>query len=150
MKKKSNIMIWLTSLILSGLVVGFVNLSIEVVYPSPEYPDCYGRPIATKEVPIELTPEEIVQQQACNTQYETTRKNYERTIFYVFELIGLALLIFGILRKELIFNIIGVIGGGILSIEGVIRNLNDKLMALIVLGVVIALVGYFAYKKFKE
>jgi len=46
MKKKSNIMIWLTSLILSGLVVGFVNLSIEVVYPSPEYPDCYGRPIA--------------------------------------------------------------------------------------------------------
>ena len=141
MKKKSNIMIWLTSLILSGLVVGFVNLSIEVVYPSPEYPDCYGRPIATKEVPIELTPEEIVQQQACNTQYETTRKNYERTIFYVFELIGLALLIFGI---------IGVIGGGILSIEGVIRNLNDKLMALIVLGVVIALVGYFAYKKFKE
>ena len=146
-KKKSYVMIWILGLFLAAMIAGFVNLGVEVFYPSPKY-ETY------------CTPEVVAEEMAgkggdyypkqCDLDYEAAMKVYNQNIFWVLAPIGFILVIVGIYYGSLLITLPGVFGGSFLVIESILRNLNNKIIAFITLGLIILLIGYFAFKKYKE
>lgn len=142
-KKKSIVMTWILGIALAAMITGFVNLGIEVFYPSPEY-ETYCTP---EIVSREISPNYPKQ---CDVDYQNIRDNYNQNIFWILAPIGFILVAVGIFYGNFLINLIGVFGGSFLVIESIIRNLNNKVIAFITLGLIIVLIGYFAFKKFKD
>lgn len=141
-KKKNVIMIWILGIFLAAMIAGFVNLGIEVFHPSPEY-ETYCTPETVKNL-TDVYPKQ------CDIDYRDEITNYNQSIFWILAPIGFILILLGIFYENLLINLMGIFGGSFLVIESIIRNLNSKITAFITLGCIIALIGYFAYKKSKE
>ena len=75
---------------------------------------------------------------------------YNQKIFWVLAPIGFILVIIGIFYRNLLINLIGTFGGSFLVIESIMKNLNNEIIAFITLGLIIILIGYFAFKRYKE
>lgn len=142
-KKKSSVMIWILGIFLAAMIAGFVNLGVEVFYPSPKYETYCTPDVVSKEVG-DFYPKQ------CDLDYQDTMKAYNQNIFWVLAPIGFILVLVGIFYANLLINLTGIFGGSFLVIESIIRNLNNKIIAFITLGLIIILIGYFAFKKFKE
>lgn len=138
-KKKSTAMIWILGIFLAGMIAGFVNLGIEVFYPSPKY-EAFCTPEIVKDLPN-------VYPKQCDIDFKNAMREYFQMSFWVLAPIGFILVIIGIFSKSLLINLIGVFGGSFLVIQSVISNLNNKVTAFITLGFIIVLIGYFAFKK---
>jgi len=141
-RKKSIVMIWILGIFLAAMIAGFVNLGIEVFYPSPKY-ETYCTPEIVKDLP-DVYPKQ------CDIDFQNAMKAYNQNIFWVLAPVGFVLILAGIFYANLLFNLTGVFGGSFLVIESIIRNLNNKIIAFITLGLIIILIGYFAFKKSKE
>ena len=141
-KKKSSVMIWILGIFLAGMIAGFVNLGVEVFYPSPKY-ETYCTPEIVKDLP-DVYPKQ------CDLDYQDAMEAYNQNIFWVLAPIGFVLVLVGIFYANLLINLTGIFGGSFLVIESIIRNLNNKIIAFITLGLIIILIGYFAFKKYKE
>ena len=141
-KKKSIVMIWILGIFIGGMIAGFVNLGIEVFYPSPKY-ETYCTPEVVKDL-------SNVYPKPCDIEYKTVISEHNQTRFWVLAPIGFILLIIGIFSKSLLINLVGIFGGSYLVIQSIMENLNNKITAFITLGIIIILVGYFAFKKSKE
>ena len=141
-KKKSKVMIWILGIFLAAMIAGFVNLGIEVFYSSPKY-ETYCTPEIAKEAG-DYYPKQ------CDLDFQDAMSNYNKKIFWVLAPVGFILVILGIFYANLLINLIGVFGGSFLVIESILRNLNNKVIAFITLGLIIILIGYFSFKKFKE
>jgi len=141
-KKKSSVMIWILGIFLAAMIAGFVNLGVEVFYPSPKY-ETYCTPEIVKEAG-DYYPKQ------CDLDFQDAMSAYNQKIFWVLAPIGFILVIIGIFYGNLLINLIGTFGGSFLVIESIIKNLNNKIIAFITLGLIIILIGYFAFKKFKE
>lgn len=138
-KKKSTAMIWILGIFLAGMIAGFVNLGIEVFYPSPKY-EAFCTPEIVKDLPN-------VYPKQCDIDFKNAMREYYQKSFWVLAPLGFILVIIGIFSKSLLINLIGVFGGSFLVIQSVISNLNNKVTAFITLGFIIVLIGYFAFKK---
>jgi hypothetical protein len=141
-KKKSLVMMWILGIFLAAMIAGFVNLGIEVFYPSPKY-ETYCTPEVVKELP-DVYPKQ------CDIDYQNTMEIYNQNIFWVLAPIGFILVLAGIFYSNLLINLIGIFGGSFLVIESILRNLNNKVIAFITLGIIIILIGYFAFKKYRD
>ncbi len=142
-KKKSVVMIWILGIFLAGMIAGFVNLGIEVFYPSQKY-ETYCTPNVVSKEGGDIYPRQ------CDLDYQEVMQSYNQNIFWVLAPIGFILVIIGIFYGNLLINLTGIFGGSFLVIESIVRNLNNKVTAFITLGLMIILMGYFAFKKFKE
>ena len=138
-KKKSTAMIWILGIFLAGMIAGFVNLGIEVFYPSPKY-ETFCTPEIVKDLPN-------VYPKQCDIDFQNAMREYHQMSFWVLAPIGFILVILGIFSKSLLINLIGVFGGSFLVIQSVLNNLNNKVIAFFTLGLIIILIGYFAFKK---
>jgi len=136
------VMIWILGIALAFMICGFVNLGIEVFYPSPKY-ETYCTPEIVSEVG-DVYPKQ------CDIDYQDAMSVYNQKIFWVLAPVGFVLALIGIFYANLLINLIGIFGGSFLVIQSIIRNLNNKVTAFITLGLIIILIGYFAFKKFKE
>jgi len=142
-KKKNIVMIWILGLFLAAMIAGFVNLGVEVFYPSPKY-ETYCTPDIVSKENMDYYPKQ------CDLDYQNTMEGYNQNIFWVLAPIGFILILAGIFYANLLINLTGIFSGSFLVIESIIRNLNNKLIAFITLGIIIILIGYFAFKKYKE
>lgn len=141
-KKKGTVMIWILGLFLAGMIAGFVNLGIEVFYPSPVFEE-YCTPERVEELPD-------VYPRQCDVEYRNAVTEHNQVSFWVLAPIGFILVIVGMFSASLLLNLVGVFGGSFLVIQSIISNLNNKVTAFVTLGFIIILIGYFAYKKSKE
>jgi len=141
-KKKGTVLIWILGVFLAGMIAGFVNLGIEVFYPSPKY-ETYCTPEIVKDL-ANVYPKE------CDLQFKDAKNEHNQTTFWVLAPIGFVLVIIGIFSKSLLINLVGVFGGSYLVIQTITANLNNKVTAFVTLGCIIILIGYFAYKKSRE
>jgi len=141
-KRKSIVMIWILGIFLAAMIAGFVNLGIEVFYPSPEY-ETYCTPEIVKDLP-DVYPKQ------CDIDYNDAMDVYNQNIFWVLAPIGFILVLVGIFYANLLINLTGIFGGSFLVIESIMKNLNNKITAFITLGLIIILIAYFAFKKYTE
>lgn len=135
------VMTWILGIALAFMIVGFVNLGIEVFYPSPKY-ETYCTPEIVEKLPN-------VYPKQCDLDFQDAMKVYNQNIFWVLAPVGFVLVIAGIFYTNLLINLIGIFGGGILVIESIMRS-DNKITAFIALGMIIILIGYFAFKKLKD
>jgi len=141
-KKKNIVMFWILGIFLAGMIAGFVNLGIEVFYPSPKY-ETYCTPEIVEDLP-DVYPKQ------CDIDFQNAMDEHNQKRFWVVAPIGFILVITGIFYASLLINLIGIFGGSFLIIQSIIWNLNNKVIAFITLGLIIILIGYFSFKKFKE
>jgi hypothetical protein len=136
---KSNGMKIFLGIALSLIFFGLFNLGVATFYDSPEYLDFCDSSLT-------IGGEEY---QQCNTEYEQARDIYENNIFYIFVISGLILAVVGLFITSLPFQIVGLAGGTSLIIEGIMRNLDNKVSAFIAGVLVFGILSYFVWRKFK-
>jgi hypothetical protein len=88
--------------------------------------------------------------QKCNQQYNEAQKPYNQKRFYVFAFIGFILLIFGLFVREMLLQITSLGSGGILVFEGIVSNLQEKLIVFISLLAILIIFGIIAYRVIKR
>ncbi len=130
-------------IILTTLIVSLSNIGMGLIYERPDYSD-YCEDYREKAV----MPEEIPEQthETCQPEYEDSMKNYNQIRFYVFSIIGFILLLLGLWHKELLIQITGLATGGILVLQGVVMNLENKLAVFVTLLLILAVFGVLGYR----
>jgi len=158
------------STILTIIIVSLVNVGTSLFLKEPEYNQyCNNTPPAigtydniTKEICESYngtwTPQNIQCikapcaqgycdfYQKCSQAYNDAQKPYNQKKFYVFAILGFVLLIFGLFVKEMLLQITSLASGGILVFEGIVTNLQDKLIVFISLLAILIIFGIIAYR----
>lgn len=85
----------------------------------------------------------------CNKEFNDATKSYNRKTFFIFAIIGFALIVFGLFNTGLLLQIVTLPSGAFLVIEAATKNFDDKLFVIITFGLLIIGALYLAIKKFK-
>lgn len=85
----------------------------------------------------------------CSKDYEDAQKVYNRQTFFIYALVGFALIVFGLFISVLLLQIVSLPAGAFLVIEAATKNFDDKLFVIIVFGLLIVAALYLALKKLK-
>lgn len=160
------------SIILTIILVSTVNVGLSLFLERPDYNDhCDLRPaklgetqvaceaqdgewvVAERECPEGAdcpTPDGYCDTSAayeeCNDEYQDALKPYNQIRFYVFAIIGFALLLVGLFTKENLIQLTGLATGGILVFQGIVTNLENKAVVFISLLLILAVFGVLAYR----
>lgn len=166
----------LIGIILTVLIISVVNVGMQLIYERPEYGDYCGeyRPMPVLQNPNETACAQDVkicedgttvsrnpklgcefppcsdEFETCQKEYDSASDNYNQIRFYVFAIIGFALLLLGLWHKELLIQITGLATGGILVLQGVVMNLKEKLIVFITLLLILAIFGVLGYRLIKN
>ena len=154
------------AIVIAFVSVFFLTYAIQSVYPEPRYED-YCKNINTFKA-IENKAEcekmdgvwyEMNDPKGnwcdlyfkCNEQYNTAREPYERNLFIVHLILGLAVLITSFFLAVEAISSGFMAGGSMMLIYGVTRYWGhlSNVLRTVVLGISLAIIVYFAYKKFK-
>ncbi len=147
MKKKKGMQITM-GIALAIILFGLVNLGIYTFHPGPDYDDYCEE--MRKPIPLEESRNNTEEyDRACYEDYDTARDDYNNKIFYVYVIIGLILTVAGLFITYLPFQIVGVGTGTALIIEGIMRNLENKIPAFIAGVIVFGILSYFVWKKIR-
>ena len=84
--------------------------------------------------------------QKCNQAWNDAQKPYNQKRFYVFAGLGFILLVLGLFFVELLLQTTSLASGGILVFEGIVSNLQDKLVVFISLLAILVIFGILAYR----
>ncbi len=85
----------------------------------------------------------------CSKTFEDDIKAYNRSTFFVFALIGFALIVAGLFIHILLIQIITLPAGAFLVIEAAVKNFDDKLLVIITFSLLIIAAVLLALKKLK-
>lgn len=85
----------------------------------------------------------------CQVNFENATKGYNRNTFFVFAVIGFALIVFGLFVGSLLLQIIALPAGAFLVIEAAVKNFDDKLYVIITFALLIIAATYLALKKLR-
>ncbi|HLF53555.1 MAG TPA: hypothetical protein VI544_00055 [Candidatus Nanoarchaeia archaeon] len=85
----------------------------------------------------------------CNNQFSDALTVYNMKTFFIFAIIGFALIVFGLFASVLLMQIISLPAGAVLVIEAAAKNFDDKLYVIIVFTLLIAAAVYLALKKLR-
>ena len=132
---------------LALVLIGVVNLGTYAFYSSPTY-DEYCQPHDYEFEPVKDSPK-LAQDRACYDDYEQMRTKYNQNVFYIFLVTGLLLSVVGLFITNISFQITGVGSGTILIMEGIMRNLQDKIPAFVAGFLVFAILAYVVWRKVK-
>jgi multisubunit Na+/H+ antiporter MnhE subunit len=83
-------------------------------------------------------------------EYDIASEAYGNSIFYMFVVAGLILAVAGLFITNLSFQIVGLGAGVGLIIEGIARNLNNRIMAFVAALLVFIILSYFVWRKVKD
>lgn len=161
----------LISIILTIIIVSTVNVGTSLFLNEPEYEDyCnYSKSIyidtyenITREVCEQYngtwTPQNIQCVKApcpqgycdfytkCSQDYQDAQKPYNQYRFYIFAGLGFLLLLIGLFAIENLIQITGLATGGILVFEGIVMNLENKLVVFIALIGILIIFGVLAWR----
>lgn len=138
----------LISIILTIIIVSLVNVGTSLFLNEPEYEDYCNRTEKATVVDGEIV--ELESDEGCWEEYDQIREPYNQKRFYVFAGIGFILLIAGLFFKELLLQITALSSGGILVFEGIVTNLQDKLIVFLSLLAILVIFGILAYRIIKK
>lgn len=82
----------------------------------------------------------------CQGRYDDALKPYNQNRFYILAVIGFVLLLIGLFAIENLIQITGLATGGILVFEGIVMNLENKLIVFISLLLILVIFGVLAYR----
>ena len=85
----------------------------------------------------------------CNKNFEDIMNLYNRNTFFVFALIGFALIVAGLFINILLIQLITLPAGAFLVIEAAVKNFDNKLYVIIVFSLLIIAAVYLALKKLR-
>lgn len=85
----------------------------------------------------------------CVGSFEDEMKAYNRSTFFVFALIGFALIVAGLFIHILLIQIITMPAGAFLVIEAAVKNFDNKLLVIITFSLLIIAAVYLALKKLR-
>ena len=85
----------------------------------------------------------------CSKDFDEAMKSYNRISFFIFAIIGFALIVLGLFIPTLLLQIIALPAGAILVIEAAVKNFDDKLAVIIVLALLVIAAVYLALKKLR-
>lgn len=86
----------------------------------------------------------------CQEEYDSAYKTYNQIRYYVFAILGFILLISGLYSNEHMLQWTGLATGGVLLIEGVVTNLDNKTLVFISLIAILLIFGFIARKIIKK
>jgi Na+-driven multidrug efflux pump len=136
MVKKTGFKIFV-GIALAILLFALLNLGVYAFYDSPQYEDFCSQ----------ATPDNYTQ---CSESYQNAQDSYNRVIFYIYVVIGLILSVLGLFIPNITFQITSFGSGIAFIIEGIFRNLNDKIPAFIVGAIAFGIICFFFYKRFAK
>jgi len=163
----------LISIILTGIIISIVNVGSSLFLNEPEYEDFCD--YSGKNLPVLEKNQNITQSicesydgtwirkdvqcmgefcpeaycdfyQKCQTEFEIQQKEYNQKRFYLFAGIGFILLIIGLFAVENLIQITGLATGGILVLEGIIMNLQSKMIVFFSLLAIFVIFGILAWR----
>lgn len=82
----------------------------------------------------------------CQAEYERATKPYDQKRFYLFSVVGFILLLVGLFARENLFQITGLATGGILVIQSIVFNLQNKLAVFLTLLGILIIFGVLAWR----
>jgi hypothetical protein len=85
----------------------------------------------------------------CQKTFDDAMKSYNRQTFFVFAIIGFALIVAGLFVPILLIQLITLPAGAFLVIEAAVKNFDDKLYVIIVFSLLIIAAVMLALKKLK-
>ncbi|MAG40099.1 hypothetical protein CMI41_03970 [Candidatus Pacearchaeota archaeon] len=144
----------LISIVLTIILVSTVNVGTSLFLDEPDYNDyCDDERI------VPLNPNATAEEKEsyneeyseCRAEWDTERESYNQLRYYIFATIGFILLLVGLFHKENLIQITGLATGGILVFEGIVINLQNKLIvfiSLLAMLVIFGILGYRVVKKF--
>jgi hypothetical protein len=162
----------LISIILTAILISTVNVGTSLFLNEPEYDKFCNH---TKTIPLE-TYSNITKQtcednngtwnpqnvpcdkgvscaqgycdfyQKCSQAYSEALKPYNQYKFYIFAGLGFLLLLIGLFAIENLIQITGLATGGILVVEGIIMNLENKMVVFLSLIAILVIFGILAWR----
>ena len=144
----------LISIVLTIILVSTVNVGTSLFFDEPEYNDFCEEPRVAplnEEATVEEKTAYNEQYKECLDEWQTADEAFNQQKYYIFATIGFILLLLGLFHKENLIQITGLTTGGILVFEGIVINLQNKLVvfiSLIAMLVIFGILGYRVVKKF--
>lgn len=161
----------IVSIILTAIIISLVNVGTALFLPAPDYNDYCGKVLEPKlnqnqEITQELCestngtwyPQDIkcitepcVQgycdyYQKCQKEYEDSMKPYNQIRYYIFAGIGFILLLVGLFALENMIQFTGLATGGILVVQGIVMNFQNKSIVFISLIAILIIFGLIAWR----
>ncbi|MBT3398061.1 hypothetical protein HOA55_04545 [archaeon] len=143
----------IVSIILTVILISLVNVGTSIIIDEPEYNDfCAEEDIRftesdlTKEEATKLNEDHI----RCYEEYEKAQKPYNQYRYYIFAGIGFILLLVGLFSKENMVQLTGLAAGGILVAEGIVINLQNKVIVFFSLLAILIIFGVVAWRVIKK
>lgn len=163
------------SIILTAIIVSTVNVGTSLFLDAPEYRDYCGDLRTATPVVKGIENESIACTQdarecedgsfvsrdpnlgcefpSCKDEFKTCYDDYENALkpfnqyrFYIFAGLGFLLLLLGLFISEELIQITGLATGGILVLQGIIMNLENKLVVFISLILILIIFGVLAWR----
>lgn len=85
----------------------------------------------------------------CAIEFEDATQIYNRNTFFVYAIIGFALIVFGLFVSPLLVQIATLPAGAFLVIEAAVKNFDNKLYVIITFALLIIAAVYLALKKLR-
>ncbi len=142
----------LISIILTIIIVSIVNVGTNLFLDEPEY-DCYDEAKITPLSPNATAEEKEAYNSEideCREKWSEVQESFNQIRYYIFAVIGFALLLVGLFHKENLVQITGLATGGILVFEGIVVNLRNELIVFISLLAMLVIFGILAYRVVKK
>ncbi len=163
----------LVSIILTGIIISILNVGSSLFLNEPEYTEFCD--YSGKTIPILESSDNITRDiceayngtwmptniqcikapcpqgycdfyQKCQTALEKEQKSYNQRRFYLFAGVGFLLLILGLFALENLIQFTGLGAGGILVLEGIIMNLQNKKIVFFSLLLIFLIFSILAWK----
>lgn len=169
----------LSSIILTIIIVSIVNVGLSIFLESPDYSDYCDRNIEplfkerVANVPQVCALEDVKvcndgssflrqphlncefpscpeENKECQQNYEAAQKTFNQIRYYVFALLGLTLLLTGIFSTVHTIQYTGLAAGGILLLEGIVTNFQNKILVFVSLIIILIIFGFLVLKKIEK
>lgn len=138
----------LISIIMTVVLVSLVNVGFGIFLERPNFSDfCDIDPPRVESEPNENIKEVDF---TCRQDFEEAQKDYNQLKFYVFAGLGFLLLITGLFIPDLTTRIIALASGGILVAEGIVFNLQNKILVFISLAFILLIGGFLAVRSIRK
>jgi magnesium-transporting ATPase (P-type) len=151
----------LISIVIAIVLIGLTEVGMSIYKESPNYSD-YCKP--SNNMDKRLTKDECLIdggrwldennycEQICNQErYDKDSKIFNQQRFYIIVTIGLLLILAGLFITIPVIQWSGISAGGVLIIQSIVMNFQDKISVFIYLIIILIVVGlgvwYNLYKK---
>ena len=161
----------LVSIILTAIVISLVNVGTSLFLPAPDYNNFCGKITQPQLSQNQEITQELCEStngiwvaqdikcittpcpqgycdyySKCQKSYEDAMKPYNQIRYYIFAGLGFILLLVGLFALENLIQLTGLATGGILVVQGIVMNFQNKSIVFFSLIAILIIFGIIAYR----